>query len=41
VWTVLALPGVVLNGPIFLLASVLSRKKAKGNDLDVLPDEDN
>ncbi|KAF8582673.1 glycerol-3-phosphate O-acyltransferase [Ramaria rubella] len=29
VWTVLALPGVVLNGPIFLLASVISRRKAK------------
>jgi len=29
VWTVLALPGVVLNGPIFLLASIISRKKAK------------
>lgn len=30
VWTILALPGVVLNGPIFLAASVMSRKKAKG-----------
>ncbi|KIJ44372.1 hypothetical protein M422DRAFT_252379 [Sphaerobolus stellatus SS14] len=28
-WTVLALPGVVLNGPVFLLASIISRKKAK------------
>lgn len=26
----LALPGLVLNGPIFLLASVISRRKAKG-----------
>lgn len=26
----LALPGVILNGPIFLLASIISRKKAKG-----------
>lgn len=29
VWTVLALPGVVLNAPMFLLASSISRKKAK------------
>ncbi|KAI0818588.1 glycerol-3-phosphate O-acyltransferase [Irpex lacteus] len=29
VWTVLALPGVILNGPIFLTASIISRKKAK------------
>ncbi|KZV71648.1 glycerol-3-phosphate O-acyltransferase [Peniophora sp. CONT] len=29
VWSVLALPGVILNGPIFLTASILSRKKAK------------
>ncbi|OBZ75539.1 hypothetical protein A0H81_04406 [Grifola frondosa] len=29
VWTVLALPGVILNGPIFLLASIISRRKAK------------
>ncbi|KAA1475269.1 hypothetical protein DENSPDRAFT_418220 [Dentipellis sp. KUC8613] len=29
VWTVLALPGVVLNGPIFLLASIISQKKAR------------
>ncbi|THH14858.1 hypothetical protein EW146_g5540 [Bondarzewia mesenterica] len=29
VWTVLALPGVILNGPIFLVASIVSRKKAK------------
>lgn len=28
-WTVLALPGVILNGPIFLTASIISRKKAK------------
>lgn len=30
VWTMLALPGVILNGPIFLAASIMSRKKAKG-----------
>ncbi|GBE82279.1 Glycerol-3-phosphate O-acyltransferase 1 [Sparassis crispa] len=29
VWTILALPGVILNGPIFLAASIISRKKAK------------
>ncbi|KAH9934782.1 glycerol-3-phosphate O-acyltransferase [Fomitopsis serialis] len=29
VWTMLALPGVILNGPIFLAASIMSRKKAK------------
>lgn len=29
VWSVLALPGTILNGPMFVLASVLSRKKAK------------
>ncbi|KAI0361999.1 glycerol-3-phosphate O-acyltransferase [Trametes cingulata] len=29
VWTVLALPGVILNGPIFVTASVISHKKAK------------
>ncbi|KAI0082693.1 glycerol-3-phosphate O-acyltransferase [Panus rudis PR-1116 ss-1] len=29
VWTVLALPGVILNGPIFIAASIISRKKAK------------
>ncbi|ESK96944.1 glycerol-3-phosphate o-acyltransferase [Moniliophthora roreri MCA 2997] len=29
VWSVLALPGTVLNGPMFILASILSRKKAK------------
>ncbi|PAV23717.1 glycerol-3-phosphate O-acyltransferase [Pyrrhoderma noxium] len=28
-WSVLTLPGVILNGPIFILASVLSKKKAK------------
>ena len=30
VWTVFALPGVILNGPIFLTASIMSKKKAKG-----------
>ncbi|KAF9820211.1 hypothetical protein IEO21_01644 [Rhodonia placenta] len=29
VWTLLALPGVILNGPIFLAASIISRQKAK------------
>ncbi|KAF8163273.1 glycerol-3-phosphate O-acyltransferase [Crassisporium funariophilum] len=29
VWTILALPGTVLNGPILILASIISRKKAK------------
>ncbi|EPQ58150.1 hypothetical protein GLOTRDRAFT_98821 [Gloeophyllum trabeum ATCC 11539] len=29
VWSTFALPGVILNGPIFLTASILSRKKAK------------
>ncbi|THH01424.1 hypothetical protein EW026_g1268 [Hermanssonia centrifuga] len=29
IWTVLALPGVILNGPIFLTASIISRQKAK------------
>ncbi|KAI0721682.1 glycerol-3-phosphate O-acyltransferase [Cerioporus squamosus] len=29
VWAILALPGVILNGPIFITASVISRKKAK------------
>ncbi len=30
VWSTFALPGVILNGPIFLMASILSKKKAKG-----------
>ncbi|KAJ7100824.1 hypothetical protein B0H15DRAFT_944115 [Mycena belliarum] len=29
VWATFALPGVILNGPIFILASIISRKKAK------------
>ncbi|KAI0273599.1 glycerol-3-phosphate O-acyltransferase [Gloeopeniophorella convolvens] len=29
VWSVFALPGVILNGPIFLSASIMSQKKAK------------
>ncbi|KAF9532948.1 glycerol-3-phosphate O-acyltransferase [Crepidotus variabilis] len=33
VWTILSLPGVVLNAPILILASILSRKKAKGRDV--------
>ncbi|TCD69724.1 hypothetical protein EIP91_006491 [Steccherinum ochraceum] len=28
-WAVLALPGVILNGPIFITASIISRQKAK------------
>jgi len=30
VWSVFALPGLVLNAPIILAASIMSRKKAKG-----------
>lgn len=30
VWSSFALPGVLLNSPIFIVASILSRKKAKG-----------
>lgn len=30
VWAIFALPGVILNSPIFILASIISRKKAKG-----------
>ncbi|KAF9005622.1 glycerol-3-phosphate O-acyltransferase [Cyathus striatus] len=29
IWTILALPGTILNGPMFILASIISRKKAK------------
>ncbi|KAF7324814.1 Protein kinase domain-containing protein [Mycena kentingensis (nom. inval.)] len=29
VWSIFALPGVILNGPIFVLAKLISRKKAK------------
>ncbi|KAJ6630769.1 glycerol-3-phosphate O-acyltransferase [Mycena sp. CBHHK59/15] len=29
VWTTFALPGTILNGPVFILASIISRKKAK------------
>jgi glycerol-3-phosphate O-acyltransferase/dihydroxyacetone phosphate acyltransferase len=29
IWTLLALPGVILNGPMFILASIISRQKAK------------
>lgn len=28
-WTIFALPGTILNGPMFILASLISRKKAK------------
>ena len=37
VWAILALPGVILNGPIFILASIISRKKAKGASVFVGP----
>ena len=37
VWSTLALPGVILNGPIFILASIVSRKKAKGASFFVTP----
>ena len=37
VWSTLALPGVILNGPIFILASIISRKKAKGASGFVTP----
>lgn len=37
VWSTLALPGVILNGPIFILASIISRKKAKGASTFVAP----
>ena len=33
VWSTFALPGVILNGPIFLMASILSKKKAKGTQV--------
>lgn len=33
VWSTFALPGVILNGPIFLTASILSKKKAKGTQM--------
>jgi len=29
VWSTLALPGVILNGPMFIIASVISKKKAQ------------
>lgn len=29
-WSMLALPGVILNAPIFIAATYISRKKAKG-----------
>jgi hypothetical protein len=30
VWSVFALPGVILNAPIFITAKIMSKKKAKG-----------
>lgn len=30
VWSLLALPGVILHAPIFIPAKILSHKKAKG-----------
>lgn len=38
IWSSLALPGVILNGPIFILASIISRKKAKGMSAFVVPE---
>jgi glycerol-3-phosphate O-acyltransferase/dihydroxyacetone phosphate acyltransferase len=34
VWSILALPGVVLNGPIFITAKLISRKKQRGLAFD-------
>lgn len=34
VWTVFSLPGVVLHAPIFVTASVVSKRKAKGSVLE-------
>lgn len=28
-WTVFAMPGTILNGPVFILASIISKRKAK------------
>ncbi len=33
IWAILALPGTILNAPMFITASILSRKKAKGKFL--------
>lgn len=30
IWTILAFPGTILNGPMFIIASIISRRKAKG-----------
>ena len=38
IWSSLALPGVILNGPTFILASIISRKKAKGMSAFVVPE---
>lgn len=35
VWSIFALPGVILNGPIFLTAKIMSRKKARGKLLSM------
>lgn len=37
IWTSLSLPGVILNGPMFVLASIISRQKAKGTFSFVVP----
>lgn len=29
VWSILALPGTILNAPIFIVASIMSRKKQR------------
>ncbi|KAJ3864169.1 hypothetical protein EV359DRAFT_73195 [Lentinula novae-zelandiae] len=30
-WTVFAMPGTILNGPVFILASIISKRKAKAD----------
>ncbi|KAJ3933942.1 MAG: glycerol-3-phosphate O-acyltransferase [Lentinula lateritia] len=30
-WTVFAMPGTILNGPVFILASIISKRKAKSD----------
>ncbi|KAJ3851561.1 hypothetical protein EV368DRAFT_83413 [Lentinula lateritia] len=30
-WTVFAMPGTILNGPVFILASIMSKRKAKAD----------
>ena len=35
VWATFALPGVILNGPVFLLAKLISQQKAKRQLLSI------